>query len=449
MNRKILLFVLTAASLVVAVVTVALITRGGKVTVYQSKIIARNIRFPELAPDQKILFFTGSAFAKYNPGTNTSTSLTREFSLPPVTAVRWSGKGALVRVEGISPQDELYGQVKTLPASEHPVWWVVNFATNTITPLAASVSGQKVTVTDARWQDPGAGGEYVLTGKLGSSGEQAVFRGGQAGLKPLYRTKGGPDIILVGGYGTRVAIRVGERLLQVDPATGSAVGIAELGPGAGEVLLSPDASSLIYAGPLKNESPQDQQQQRTVHALSLQNQDEQVLGSISDKAVWSLKDRFLLSAVPSQDGYEVKAFNLDSGRASALQAAPGGDQLGEFSNIMLISDDKSWRFFASNAAGDLALYSSSQEEAYKYEGVPFVLFEDKLTYLKEGFMEYDLTRNELLVSLAKKPGRPFHQQQTTALEEIKAFKVDPHQLIKSWRSYEPVVDDEGIHLLGE
>ncbi|MBW3537860.1 hypothetical protein KY386_00020 [Candidatus Parcubacteria bacterium] len=446
MSKRKLLFVLTAAALIVSVVTIALLAvKARPATIYQSKIIARNIRFPELSPDQKIRFFTGTAFAKYDPASNTSTSLTGELDLPPVTEVRWSKSGVLIKVEGISPEDELHGQVKSLPPGEYPAWWAVDFSNNTISPLTASVNGQKVTVTDALWQSPQSGGEYILAGRFGPRGDQAVLKGARAGLKPVYTASGGAGIALVGYYGDGAVIRVGQRLLRLDPATGSTSSVAELEPGADK--LFPAADLLIYAAP--TESSQGSQKQQEIHAINLQDKKERVLGSVPDNAVWSLKDRLLLSATPREDNYQVSSFDLGSGHQSNLQVIPGGDQLGELSSVMLVSSDKPWRFFAANAGGDLSLYSSNQEEAYEYEGVPFVLFEEKLTYLKEGFMEYDPTKNELLISLAKKPGRSFEEQQKTALEEIRALGADPHQLVKGWRSYVPVISDEGHELLGE
>lgn len=103
-------------------------TRPRPTTLYQSEIIARNIRFPSISPtsrESKLRYFTGSAFAELDLATQSSVALSKEFVLPSVEQVEWHEAYADFQAK-TSGNDDL----ARLGVESN--WWRITFNTNEI-----------------------------------------------------------------------------------------------------------------------------------------------------------------------------------------------------------------------------------------------------------------------------------------------------------------------------
>lgn len=134
-SKKRLFLILGSIGLVIVMIVLLLLTREGSQALLQSQLLAKNILFPDIK-DDKIRFFTGSAFAELPKDSQVAQRVSREFRFPRVDKVVWLEQGAVIRAAALTTSDELFalaGNDESL--LERSSWWLINFQINAVTPL--------------------------------------------------------------------------------------------------------------------------------------------------------------------------------------------------------------------------------------------------------------------------------------------------------------------------
>lgn len=390
--KKLLLFVLGV--IVIAGIVVAIVAGGHKKSaaipkLYETNIIARNLQFAGRPENGQIPFYTGTALAKYDFGSNTSTSLTPEENFGAVTAVRWSTDYALVKAGSW----KVVTLRATQPANRDLGSGVIDAiwsASNSASVLTASTTGNRVEITE--------------------STPQGTVTSSQAAALPETA-----DLQLLAKTGRGIVIAAGQKIWLVENSRAS-----QIGTYTGQItnFLTVSDSHILFTASSANGS--------LAYGIDLQ------AGKVS--AIVSAGTGQAVDLSPSAIvlvGQTIKLLDPQSGQLDTeLPLVKAGDRAGQPAKIYLTKENPA-ELFVVTQANDLQYITTSQTKANGFLGAPLIPFQNIVTQLASGgLVQYDFQTNTAYISLAQIT--PQTQQQ--ALNDIRAMKVDPNQLKKVWRS---------------
>ncbi len=383
--------------------------------IYQSSYTATNIQFPFLASNNTVDFFTGSAFASYNLTNHTTTTLSPQFSLPPISNVEWSSAGVLFEASNSTPVDDLYPAASTLglnPSQEY--WWFYSFATQKISYVDGG--SPELIVTNAQWVSGSPGVyDYVVGNTVKDSIGQTLFTD-QAGVtqieyasptKVIYETASNtPTVkeynlthhtnsILLKGTIKNVAVAAnGSYLVYVDHYNTGATGNT---PGDLELL--------------------NLQTHKTTKVMS------------SFEGVTSLNNTsyLLISSQAGAGPAQLLRYTIATGALTVLQNS-ALNQSQPAASLWIINANN---YLVDSPANLLLVFSDKPANQPLYSNYDYLIQQDiyengfEIHYRKEGGLDvYNIyiTQN------------PYLQYQEAALQYIRSLKIDPNLINIKWYS---------------
>ena len=118
---------------VMVVVGLVLLFKKPTETIYQSGLNRPNMQLSKVTSPSNIYFYSGSAFAAYNPTNDTTKVLSPYFNLPTLTDTEWVKDGVYFKAEGFATDDQLYPAATSYNLDEElSYWWYYDFNKQTI-----------------------------------------------------------------------------------------------------------------------------------------------------------------------------------------------------------------------------------------------------------------------------------------------------------------------------
>lgn len=395
------------------------ISIGGSVQLYSSRIIGRNILFPSLVNGNSLRFFTGSAFAEFNLDNFTSRSLTKEFALPTVDQVRWNGNKALIKVEKVSPYDDLY-KIASQEAQNEPSWWVVNLDSSDIRQLKANIHGY--TVVDAAWSKDD--NLYVLSQKKAASDEIIEKQNLSSSIMASSKTS---SLSFIGETKKGLAVQKSGKSLLVWNNRKFSTLVSSLS----KSTMSADTGYLFYANPSGNIYEYDtstpshltqfiEAKDNTNNYSAFQNgllMLPAVSGSTSQA---NLSGSLLLNQVSEIKRYLV---NISAGDSTMV---------GSIKNVFELptSGAKQFSFVVSNNDNDLFLLSTDPANSQKSTPYPIAFLPGNSLVLSNATSAYDVLYNHLYIYIQSNSDT--QSQRNQVLQQLRSYG-DPNQVYKTWQ----------------
>ncbi len=390
--------------------------RSNQLRLYVSEPFATNLQFSQ-GNDKNIRFFTGSGFASYDLTKHSSTLITRVFSLPKVSEVRWAKNGVLFQASGYSGSDELEPILSQLqlPLS-YPYWWSLDFASNRLALVGDPALGAEV--FDARWLVDESGYVYLepifeaeeegfhFTLVLADNGKAPVKKGSVEALKILWASR------------TKIIYSSPVEIAQVDLNGGNKHSL--LDKASQDATVSPDGTQLAYlqvkAGAASEEHPSASLIVTDIKDL----QPRVILDDFSGGLGWKLND-LLIHGVSEEK--PVTAL-YSSGKMKDIKL------LGSKVGIVTIQALSEQTFLVSGpkSTGYLASLDKSATLGSPELKTPY-LETEKTIYQPTFYIAYFPEKDQYSIYIT---ASPYRLNQKKAYDFVRSKGYDPNQLEIRW-----------------
>ena len=412
MRKYVIGAVLVGVIIVIVLVGLAN-TRTPQQKIYQSSYTATNIQFPYLLNNHTVDYFTGSAFASYDTTNHTTTALSQQLTLPPISDMRWSSTGVLFKAGGSTSSDDLYPAATSYELdSSQEYWWLYSFATQQISYLRGSHQDQQA--TDAQWIDGDpAHYDYVVGKSVVRSDDRTLFTDSGGVVRLEYAS---PTKVIYQTAGSSTTIKEHD-LTSGTASTLVAGAIKNVGVAtSGNYVVYVDH----YQAGTTGDTPGD------LELLDLRSHaTHRVMSNYEGTTSLNNDTTLLISSQTGSTPSQLLRYDVATGKLAALNN-DSLDQSHSAASLWVVDPNN---YLVDSVSNLLTVFRDQPAVQPIYPNYDYLIQSD---LYQNGFELHYRTNNGLEVYNIYITQNPFLQYQQAALQFIRSQKIDPNLINIKW-----------------